>query len=939
MVTTMPMPTVELLERDTEIALVDALLDEARYGRGRLLVFEGEPGVGKTALVQAAVEHAGTSGMQVLAARGSELERGFAFGLVRQALERAVAGRDELFAGRATLARSALGPPGEQRSAAAATEGTLDGLYWLLAELADTEPLLLAVDDAQWSDEESVAFLRFLALRLPGLPAAVLVSTRPPATDDALAALLADPAVDVTRPRALGLEGTRRYLHKQFAREPSPAFATACHSATGGNPFLLAQLAQALRTEGIEPYAEEAAHVAELRPRGLARSVLMRLDAPARALARAVAILGDDVSVGLAAELAGLAPAAAEPAADALAAAGVFADQRPLGFRHELWLGAVLAEMPAGEQASARAAAVNLLGQQGAAPERVAAQLLHVEPRGDLTAAATLRQAAAQASVRGAPASAAALLRRALEEPLDRNRRFAALMELGAAEQSLGRAEAVECFVEAVRIASDPDRGLAAAIAAGHAAALDPARCAAVLRLLDAIQPPSRDRMLAVRLLNARLSAAWSDLGRFHAVAADAVELGTIAGATADERRLLAHLTRARLEAGATAPEVAALAERATDIEALNDPAWFVTVIVALTAVDRHQAAERLALRAVERARERGALSDYHMAMTWRARIAWLGGDLEEAEGLARAALEAGEVLRERWRLIPAAVLIEALVDQGRVEEAGAAWKATRLGELVPAQRPLTQLLHARGRLRLAQGDPAAALEDLREVSRRLGTRAEQTTHGLGTRLRTAEVEHALGHDDEALRESRAALEIARCFGAASSLGAALRVHGKLTGDEALLRQAVERLRDAPARLELAGALIDLGATMRRRGARRESREPLRAGHELALACAAPGLANEARSELAASGVHVERGDLARRDTLTPSERRIANMAAEGATNKEIAQSLFLTVKTVEMHLSNTYRKLDIRSRRDLSSTLAPSTGEPSASELRRERT
>ena len=188
-------------------------------------------------------------------------------------------------------------------------------------------------------------------------------------------------------------------------------------------------------------------------------------------------------------------------------------------------------------------------------------------------------------------------------------------------------------------------------------------------------------------------------------------------------------------------------------------------MIVAFTIVDRHDAAARLALRAVERARERGALGDYHMAMAWRARIALLRGDLEQAEGLARAALEAGELLREWWPLIPAAVLIEALIDQGRVEEADAAWNATGLGQTVPPQRPLTPLLHARACLRLIQGDPVAALEDLRGVSRRLETVAAGTVHGLTTRLRTAEAYHALGDDDEALRESLAAVAIARRFG------------------------------------------------------------------------------------------------------------------------------------------------------------------------------
>ncbi len=257
---------------------------------------------------------------------------------------------------------------------------------------------------------------------------------------------------------------------------------------------------------------------------------------------------------------------------------------------------------------------------------------------------------------------------------------------------------------------------------------------------------------------------------------------------------------------------------------------------------------------------------------------------------MARAALEAGEVSREWWRLIPAAVLIETLIDQSHIDDAVAAWTATGLGEGLPPQRALTQLLHARGRLRLAQNDANAALDDFGEVSRRLGPRAAETQHGLGTRLRTAEALHALGRDAEARRESLACVEIARRFGAPSALGAALRVHGRLTGDQGALQEAVERLGDAPTRLELARAQVDLGAARRRRGVRRASRELLRAGHELAVQCHAHGVAEHARRELAASGVHIERGDLARRNKLTPSERRIADMAATGASNKAIAQ-------------------------------------------------
>ena len=317
----------------------------------------------------------------------------------------------------------------------------------------------------------------------------------------------------------------------------------------------------------MEPSAEQAAHVAELRPTGSAAScwgVSMR---PREAwLAPS---LSSETTFPSASppDSPALAPAAAEPAADALAAAGVFADHRPLRFRHELWRGAVLAAMPAGEQASARAAAVRVLRERGAAAERIAAQLLKRRAArrsrccGDLERGrragvglrrARLRRGASAARARGASRSLWPIHR------ADGARRC-------GAEPRLRRGP--RPFVDAGRIAPAPDRRRAAAIAAGHAAALDPARCQSALELLDAIDLPGGDRASTARVLNARLAAAWTDIGRFHAIAVEAQALEPIAGATVDERRLLAHLARARLEAGASAAEVSELAERATDDE------------------------------------------------------------------------------------------------------------------------------------------------------------------------------------------------------------------------------------------------------------------------------------------------------------------------------------------------------------------------------------
>jgi DNA-binding CsgD family transcriptional regulator len=187
-------------------------------------------------------------------------------------------------------------------------------------------------------------------------------------------------------------------------------------------------------------------------------------------------------------------------------------------------------------------------------------------------------------------------------------------------------------------------------------------------------------------------------------------------------------------------------------------------------------------------------------------------------------------------------------------------------------------------------------------------------------------VHHALGDAAAAGALAGQALELAQQWQTPGAIGQALHGHARLcAGDErlTLVRDAVEHLRRSPARLELARALVTLGGLLRRAGHRSDSRGPLREGYELARVCGADGLGESARHELRASGVRVRREPRTGPDALTPSEQRIAGLAASGASNAEIAQALFLTVKTVEMHLTSAYRKLGLRSRRELATALA----------------
>jgi len=318
-VTTSPGVIQGLLERELETAHLQRAVDHSGHGLGRVIVVEGPAGIGKTALVGAARELAREAGMNVRAARGAEFEQSFAFGGVRQLLDPLLASasesqRSEWLSGAAELAA----PLFEARAALSALGRDsiyprLQGLYWLCSNLAREQPLALCLDDAQWADEPSLAFLGFLARRLEELPILLLVAARLPilSAPEGLATLLGDPAARLLRPRGLSVKGVEQMLTRQLGDDVEARFVATCHAVTGGNPFLLHELAVELEAAGIEPLAINAAQIGALGPRCVANAVLARLGqlAPdAGRLAHAVAILGDGASLTDAANLAGIDP-------------------------------------------------------------------------------------------------------------------------------------------------------------------------------------------------------------------------------------------------------------------------------------------------------------------------------------------------------------------------------------------------------------------------------------------------------------------------------------------------------------------------------------------------------------------------------------------------------------------------------------------------------
>ena len=930
------------LERERELAELERCLSLARAGRGALALVEGAAGIGKTRLLREAWRAAGVAGMRVLRGRGAELEREFPYGVVRQLIEPALATseRGELLAGAAALAEPLFGAAESQAPSLARSPqrsgAVLHGLYWLCANLAERAPLLLAVDDAHWADRASLRFLVSLLGRLEELPIAVVVAARP-AEDEAerelLGRLAVSPGSLLVRPRPLSHQATRALIAAGVGAEPEQRFIDACRAATGGNPFLLHELVRELAEEAIEPTAAQSARIAALAPSSLARAMLVRLRAiapDALRLARAVAVLGGDADPRRAGALAGVDDAAAR--ADRLADAGILeAGHRPLAVAHPIVRGAISRDIPAGERADLHAAAARMLTAERAPVDRVAAHLLAAEPEADGAVVETLRMAARSALLAGAPDSAVAYLRRALGEPPPAPAHPALLLELGFAESHAGDPEAAGHLREAIEVAEGRER-LAATLALGRTL-MNAGRTGEGLEVLQQTAP--RDGGHNQLVLDAAVLAA-AQLDRDGA--AIAVRLAERLRASVARRddvpaSVFGPLAAAALLANEPAERVIELARRALAggehvlPETIDRPPGFYFAPVALTLCGQFDDARRVYDLALADARRFGSVLHHMLASTFRAALEYRAGRLADAEADARLALTADPAhATPAWAALAAAALADALRDRGQLDEADAELDQHWPGAEHAGMLTLADLLCSRGCLRLAQARPADALDDLLAAGRHLHDLHAISPAYAPWRSNAALALHALGQTADARRLCAEELDLAHAFGAPRALGIALRAAGLINAGEhglELLHQGAATLAGAHAPLEHARALADLGAALRRAGHRRHAREPLRTALDLAHRCGSAALAKHARTELIATGARPRRPLRVGADALTPSERRVAEMAATGMTNREIAQSLFVTRRTVEIHLTHSYQKLNISSRAQLPDALA----------------
>ena len=942
-----------LVDRESELAIVDSRLERAQAGIGGSILIESASGLGKSRLLAECAARGRERGMYVLRGCARETEYDYPFALALQLLAAPLAAasgaeRDALLAGPARLAIPLL--DGSLSSSDAhwvrSPYSTLHGLYWAVVNLtAERGPLLVCVDDVHWSDEASLRYVAYLAARLEDLPVALVLASRPPSPEgdsDVLASLRTTPGI-----RRVGLPPLGVTAVTSLVRASLPSadgeFCAASAEITGGNPFYIHELLLSLATGNLGPREIPVARLRELGSALITRAAVSRVarvGVEAIALSRAVAVLGDNAPLHRAAALANLELDVAATAADALVAEEVFGNATTLGFVHPLVRMSIYDETPLAQRGLAHLAAARLLVDEGAAPEEVAAQLLAAPVSSAAWVVAALRSAARRARAQAAPESAARYLKRALEEPSPPEVRRGVLTEIGEAETAAGSDNAIEYLSSALELEQDPGRRVHLQRLRGRALASSGKGQAAADALKQAIDElVDADKDQTYQLLADYLSTAVFEPERRRQAFERVAPLldGIPAGSRPSERSLLAALAMRSAQEAEPVSQTIALADAAwrdgalLDDEGPDGPGWLLTDW-AMALAENHERAKAITSVAMDAARRVGSAHAFANASYFRGHACFSQGLLAEAEADAEQAIEAG---RSGWRryLVAAVVLkVNVQIERDQLDDAAATLAAAE-AQGHSAMLEIPWRIHARGLLELACSRPTEALDLFTQAGDLLTKRFHVEHTVLPWRVDAAHAAVAVGDP----RLARELIEPARAIADRAGLrilqGRVLRVLGLIEGGQGEIERlelSVNTLAATQARLEYAHALTDLGASLRRAGRRLDARSPLREALDLAHRLGAGSVARRARQELAATGARPRREVTSGVGSLTPSERRVGRLAAQGLTNAQIAHSLFVTPKTVEFHLRHIYQKLEIPGRDKLAGAiLQPPQAQP----------
>ena len=918
-----------LIERTEEIAAIDAAISSALSGQGQVVLVEGAPGLGKTSLLRSAAVAAEEAGMGVLSASGAVLEQDLTWAVVRDVFQAEVERSEAngaLFGGAAAACSALFTGDQELELVPDSAARVLHGLYWLVANLLAERPLMIVVDDLHWVDLPSQRWLAHLAARSADLTLCVVIAVRDIHQTAVAGAIATETPTTIRRLEGFSGAGTATLLSEQLGGL-EPQAVDICHELTGGNPFLLCELIRDLRSADVRT----AQAIARLRPSSVRTSVLVRLaelGATATRVAHAVAILGQQTSIPTITELLEIELESAVQAADALAAVGLLNGlETPLRFQHPLILEVIGAELTASERILLHRRAADLLERRGAPVAVLAAHLLATDPDERPRVVATLRAAAVQAIAQGAPDAAVAYLRRALEEPPSEAERVGVLWELGRAEGMLTSGQGVERLREAFATVASPRLRAEIAIelagqlltVGGLAEAGDV--CRSAIGTLDA-----GERELRFELLAHLAQADGQDLTISHVNSA--VNPSELSGATRGERMLLAVM--ANLGVTLPSPDLPALAEMALRANAGDtllqditaDGTLYWAALTTLAFGDRYEEAEERLLAAEEDSRVRGSTRGDGFCGAFGSAVRYRMGKLAQAEHGAARALElfAGEPMMAAYAR---SFLIDSLIDQGKLDAA----RQALTGVVLEGHPPLASFAMLRltaARLLAVEGRPDLAAEQLLSVGAELGA---VSSVFWPWRVEAALAFHQAGAPERARELTDAAVAEAREVRSAWLLARALQIEGIVSDRIEPLREALAVAGEHPILLARARCGVELGSALRRHGSRAEAAERLREALDLADRIQAAPLAQRAEDELRLLGARPRRRRLSGTDALTPAERRVAELAMAGYSNSEIAQALFVSLRTVETHLTRSYAKLGIAGREQLPAMMLAPAG------------
>lgn len=940
-----------LLERQRELEAAHQTLAEAATGEGRVLLVEGPAGIGKTRLTEAVAGMALDAGFEVHAARGDDLETAFAYGVLRQLLAPVLARLDPadravVLEGSASLIASIVEGTSGPVTGGVGSEGLAAayGLYQLIQDLAERRPRLFLVDDAHWADLSSLHALGFVARRLTDLPVLMLLTSRRSVHEPAKDLLARFNSVERSRrltPRPLTEKGVSMLARAAFDSELDTAVCQRLWQVTAGNPFLVRELLAGLRAGEQDVAHLGASDIERLVPERVGQSVMRRLTDvgdQATSLADAVAVLGE-APLKEAAQLAGLGEQEAVTAADRLVAADVLAPGSHLRFRHPILRQAVRAHIAPARRSLAHARAARLLSDRGAPLERVAAQLLEALPRSDPWVVEALEAAAVQERQRGSPETAVSLLARALAEPPAPELQPQIALALARAQAESGHPDAVATAHHALAIAKEPLDEAEARLHLARTLGLAGDFWSAV-DLLDeqsgretALDSESALQLEAELLGSARLDTRTREeaLTRLDQLAPQALPPRPTSVV------LLANLALSALERSEPPEKVAELAQLSLSEDWLIESGSFQFAYAgeAFMFIDRLEEAKRACDAVAEVAQRQGSAMLSAVVHGLRSNVNLRRGAVADAEADARISDRLCGELAARGLPAPGrpfgrAHLANALMVRGEWDEAGRMLAGAKPDERAE-DNPF--YLECRGSFRLAQGDAATALDDFLACGLSLAGRGGVDTPSvLPWRSQAALALLRLSDAPRAHELAGQELDLATKQQVAGALGQALIAIGVIEGSEDGIRRlqdAVNILQGSPRVLSRAHALIELGSMLRRNRQGQAARGFLVEALDLAHRHGATALENKAHEELVIAGGRPRRAATTGLDALTPSERRVTQLAAQGLTNRQIAGRLFVSARTVTTHLTHIYQKLGPVSRTELGAIFSDSDWKP----------